>query len=170
MRRLTLKGFVENYVLELSYSRTASISKLLVELEENPRLKEPLILHGILSGMPTAISKRNPQFFQEYVYIRQLMQEKKNVEMYKDLLPVNYKKIISAYEYRRDRIINDNDTKLLMRNKIRHLQMQKGVTNYRIYTDLGLNPGNVNCFLKNGVVDKLALETVRKIWCYVREK
>ena len=170
MRKLTFKGFVEAYVEELSYSKTASISKLILELEENPRLKEPLILHGIFSGMPATINKRNPEFFQEYIFMRQLIQEEKPVEMYKDLLPTNYKKVISAYEYKRDRIANDNDTKLLMRNRIRQIQIQKNITNYRIYTDLGLNPGNVNCFLKNGVVDKLALETVRKIWVYVREK
>lgn len=168
MRKLTLKGFVESYVEELSYSRTTSINKLVVELEINPRLREPLIMHGILSGMPNSVSRRNPEFFQEYITISEIIQEETAIELYQEYLPLKYKKIISAYENRLNKIINDNETKLLMRERIRQIQQQKQITNYRIYTDLNLNPGNVNCFLKHGIADKLALETVRTIWGYVR--
>lgn len=169
MRRLTFKGFVESYVEELSYSRTTSIRKLVMELEENPRLREPLVLHGVLSGMPMEISKKSPDFFEEYIVIKKIIQQEKQVERCMDYLPTKYKKVISAYEYKRDRVANDNDTKLLMRNKIIQIQQQKHITNYRIYTDLKLNQGNVNCFLKNGATDKLRLETVREIWGYVKK-
>jgi len=168
MRRLTFKGFLESYVQELSYARTTSISKLVVELEENPRLREPLILHGILSGMPSVVCKRNPDFFREYLELNRLIQENNSIETCIDILPTKYKKVILAYEYKRDRIDKDNDSKLLMRKRIIEIQSQKSISNYRIYTDLGLNPGNVNCFLKNGTVDKLGLDVVREIWMYVK--
>lgn len=170
MRKLTFKGFIESYVEELSYAGTTSISKLVIELEENPRLREPLILHGILSGMPGVVHKRNPDFFREYREINRLIQEENSIETCIDSLPVKYKKVFSAYEYKRDRIDKDNDSKLLMRKRIIEIQSQKCISNYRIYTDLGLNPGNVNCFLKNGTVDKLSLDVVREIWRYVKRR
>ena len=34
--------------------------------------------------------------------------------------------------------------------------MKKGITNYRIYKALNLNPGNVNAFLKNASTSKMS--------------
>ena len=45
----------------------------------------------------------------------------------------------------------------------------KCVTDYCIYKQLELNPGNVNAFLKNGDVSKVSLDTVRKILSFVNE-
>lgn len=58
MRRLTFKGFLESYVMELSYMGTCSISKLVNELDDNPRLREPLLLYAYLSKMPRGIEKK----------------------------------------------------------------------------------------------------------------
>ena len=63
---------------------------------------------------------------------------------------------------------NDNETKRLMRKRIILLQKEKHITNYRIYTDLKLNPGNINSFLKHGDVEKISLESARRIWKYVK--
>ena len=38
MRRLTFKGFLESYVMELSYMGTCSISKLVNELDNHTKL------------------------------------------------------------------------------------------------------------------------------------
>ena len=48
-----------------------------------------------------------------------------------------------------------------MRQKVKRLQEKKGVTTYRIYTDLELNPGNLNAWLKHGDGAKVSLETAR---------
>ena len=53
--------------------------------------------------------------------------------------------------------------------RIVELQEEKGITNYRIYKSLNLNPGNVNAFLKNGDVSKMGLNTVRKILEFVND-
>ena len=54
-----------------------------------------------------------------------------------------------------------------MRQKVKRLQEKYGVTNYRIYTDLRLNPGNLNAWLKHGDSDKVSLDTARKTLRYV---
>lgn len=47
MRQLTFTGFLKSYVKELSYSGTSAFRKLVAEaIEDNPRLKEPLLLYA----------------------------------------------------------------------------------------------------------------------------
>jgi len=62
---------------------------------------------------------------------------------------------------------NELHTKTLVLKKIRTIQQQKQISNYRIYTDLKMNQGNVNDFLTNGNVSKLSLSSVEKIFDYV---
>jgi hypothetical protein len=168
MRKLTLKGFIYDYVKDLSFSNTSSITKLVYELNENPRLKEPLILHGILSGMPSQIYKKAPDFYNEYLKIKDEIGNPALIMEHYDNLHENYKKILNTYKYKRDRTTNDNHTKSLMRNNIIQIQNLKSITNYQIYTRLRMNQGNVNCFLKNGDASKLSLDAVRTILDYVK--
>lgn len=65
--------------------------------------------------------------------------------------------------------ISDNKLKKLMQKRIVELKTEKGISNYRIYKALNLNPGNVNAFLKNADVSKVGLNTVRKMLAYVNE-
>ena len=169
MRELTIKGFISSYVEELSYSGTSSIIKLVKELDRNPRLLEPLVLHAILSGMPQRINEKNPFFYAEYVQMHNRISNEAFLLEKTEELPERYRKVVEAYKYKVNRFKNDNHTKLLMRERIIQIQYQKGITNYRIYTDLQLNPGNVNSFLKNGAADKLALDVVRDIWNFVKD-
>ncbi len=48
------------------------------------------------------------------------------------------------------------------------MRKEKGVSNYQIYKTLGLNPGNVNDWLKNGAGEKISLTTARKAFTYVQ--
>ena len=75
-------------------------------------------------------------------------------------LPVEYHKVWHSWQA-------DNHTKELMRQKVKRLQMKTGVTNYRIYTDLKLNPGNLNVWLKYGDSEKVNLKTARMVLQYV---
>lgn len=169
MRQLTFKGFLASYVEELSYTGASGISKLVKEVKQNPRIKEPLILYGIVSGMPKGIQKKYPDFYAEYMHVSELLQDAAQPEFCSGILPVKYDKVILAFEYQRNRVQRDNDTKMRMWRKITEIQNQKGISNYRIYTDLNINPGNANCFLKNGNVEKMGLDTTRRILQYVKE-
>lgn len=169
MRELTFKGFVASYVRELSYTGTSSMRKLLEELDENIRLMEPLVIYAVLMDAPQKVCRKNPDFYAEYMRMGCKLNNDVFMWENRDELPERYRKVVEAYEYRANRIKNDNHTKLLMREKIIRIQECKGITNYRIYTDLELNPGNVNGFLKNGTVNKLALDVVRDIWNFVKD-
>ena len=50
----------------------------------------------------------------------------------------------------------------MIRQRILSMQKEKGVSNYRIYKTLGLNPGNINDWLKNGAGEKVSLTTARE--------
>lgn len=62
---------------------------------------------------------------------------------------------------------NDDKIKSIMQKRIVEVQQEKGITNYRIYKALNLNPGNVNAFLKNGDTGKVGVDTVRRMLAYV---
>lgn len=172
MRRLTFKGFLESYVMELSYMGTCSISKLVNELDDNPRLREPLLLYAYLSKMLRGIEKKDAEFYEAYQCICRKLgdYEQESFLLLEKIesLSYDYKKIVTSYMYERTKVERDNHTKLLMRKAIIEIQEEKGITNYRIQKELKLNYGNMNYFLKNGSVEKLALETVREMLNYVR--
>ena len=46
--------------------------------------------------------------------------------------------------------------------------MKKKLTNYRLYTDLKLNPGNVNAWLKHNDSSKMSLDCARQIYKYAK--
>ena len=56
----------------------------------------------------------------------------------------------------------------MLYEKIKQVKHKKNITNYRVYKDLSLNPGNVNAFLKNADMGKVSLNTVRKILAFVQ--
>ena len=64
----------------------------------------------------------------------------------------------------------DDETKALIRINILNSMKEKGISNYRIYTDLKANPGNVNDYLKNGNVKKVSLKLVKDIYRYCQSR
>ena len=85
-------------------------------------------------------------------------------------LQSGYMKVWKSYLSEKNRTAADGQTKLLMRRKIVRLQDQKQVTNYRLYTGLKLNPGNLNAYLKHGDGSKLSLDTSRKVLKYLENR
>ena len=56
-----------------------------------------------------------------------------------------------------------------MRSRILRLQKERNVTNYRLYTDLKMNPGNLNAWLKHGDGNKISLDRARDVLRYLSE-
>lgn len=63
---------------------------------------------------------------------------------------------------------NDNHIKALMLDKIIALKTQKSVSNYRIYTDLKINAGNFNDFVKNRNLNRLSTDKRREVYNYLQ--
>ena len=176
MRELTFKGFLAQYVKQLSKSNTNSLYKLATEAStDNPRLKAPLLLFALYSGKQAVLlqATKDQNLFAEYQRLVSQYSAVQMMQMFEDndsVLPNEYHKVWRSFKTQKNRGQSDDHTKELMRLKVKRLQEQCGVSNYRIYTDLKLNPGNVNAWLKHGVADKVSLDTARRILRYIKDQ
>lgn len=172
MRELTFKGFLTQYVRQLAAEETNSLYKLAAEVSNNPRLREPLLLYAVYTQKEKVLlqATKKPVLHAEYSRILSLYTLDTMTELLEQaspLLPAAYHKVWRSYQSRKNRGQADEHTKELMRQKVKRLQEKKGVTNYRVYTDLKLNPGNLNAWLKHGNGDKVSLETARRTLRYM---
>ena len=173
MRELTFKGFLTQYVKQLSKQNTNSLYRLADEAShDNARLREPLFLFALYSDKQSVLlqATKDPSLFAEYQKMVSIYSVDQMTQMFENnasMLPNEYHKVWRSFQSQKNRGQSDDHTKELMRLKVKRLQEQCGVSNYRIYTDLKLNPGNVNAWLKHGVADKVSLDTARRTLRYV---
>ena len=171
MRELTFNGFLTKYVRALSAYDTNSVARLAQEAATtNARLREPLFLYAVWSGKQDVLQNHARKQGLDAYYGALLACDRHEVEssLESGELPAEYQKVWNSYLRRRDRYRTDNDTKELMRQKVLKLQAEKKITSYRIYTDLNLNPGNLNAWLKHGNSEKVSLETARNVLQYLK--
>ena len=168
MRELTFAGFLSRYVRDLSTSGTNSISKLSHEAaKENYRLREPLLLYALFSGKEDLLFRSIENSILKEKYLNLHNQYTKDQLLYALMnndskIPAEYRKIWRSYKAQKNRKDTDAKTKEMMRQRILEMQKDKGVSNYRIYKELDLNPGNINDWLKNGAGEKVSLATARR--------
>lgn len=163
---LTFKGFLKSYLVELSFCNSSAVTKLCKEVNSNLRLAEPLSLYIKMTCKEEQINKINNGI------VKELLKELANISdvekaSQNNLLSDNFQKVYNSYVVILNRKKREERTKLLMLKKIKQMQQDKHISNYRIYTDLKLNPGNINEYLTNGKADKLSLQTAEKILNYV---
>lgn len=176
MRELTFSGFLQKYVRDLSEQNTLNLYKLTAETaSKNPRLREPLLLYALFADKSDVLlmAAKDKKLHAEYADVlnrfdKQQMASALQAQSRK--LPAGYLKVWKSYLSEKNRTITDNHTKALMWNKISRLQNEKQVTNYRLYTDLQLNHGNLNAYLKHGDSSKLSLDTTRKVLQYLENR
>lgn len=176
MRALSFKGFLKQYLLALSDTNTLSITKLMrTAVNNNARLAEPLYLYAVLTGKrdrlvnASAGTVFNTQFTELSKIFRtedSLLKALKNDD---ERLPSRFRKVYSSYLSRLNRYESDRAYSLRAREVILDNLKQAGVSNYRVYTDLGLNPGNINNYLKNADATKVSRETVNRMLDYTQK-
>ena len=168
MRELTFVGFLSRYVRELSMSGTNSISKLASEAAtDNYRLREPLLLYALFTDNRALLQKSINSYAlkEQYDAIFDHYSKAQMLQALKEsdpALPAEYRKVWRSYLARKNRKETDAQTKELIRQRILSMQREKGISNYRIYKTLGLNPGNINDWLKNGAGEKVSLTTAQE--------
>ncbi len=155
-------------------SGTNSISKLAREAAtDNYRLREPLLLYALFSDNSALLQSSmdsetlNKQFasiLSQYSKAQMLQALKENDPD----LPAEYRKVWRSYLAQKNRKETDAQTKELFRQRILSMQKEKGLSNYRIYKTLGLNPGNINDWLKNGAGEKVSLTVARKAFVFLQ--
>jgi hypothetical protein len=174
VRDLTFAGFLTSYVRSLSKTETNSLYKLVKEAaDENPRLREPLLLYAVFTDNTDVLFRatKDPALYSVYKNLSNRYDKTDFEVALQDAsspLPNEYKKVWRSYLSKKNRLQNDNHTKELMRNMVFKLQKAKGVSNYRLYSDLRLNPGNFNAWLKHGDPNKVSLDIARRTVKYLK--
>ncbi len=165
MRRLTILGFLSEYVKSLSENTCLNIRKLYSEvLDGNFRLRAPFFLYCYYSGKSDVLLKYLGDTDKaEYITVSVFLENDN-----KNDLPVDYVKVFKSYQCRAGMKSNEDNIKSLMLDKIVKLQKQKNISNYRIYKDLGINGGNFNDFIKNRHLNRLSLSKSREVYEYLR--
>ena len=175
MRELTFKGFLKQYVYALSSAKTYSLYKLSKEAATvNPRLREPLFLYALFHNKEKVLinAVKDYSLRQEYSTLLKkydIHSMKKALESNSTDLPERFLRVYSSYKRLIMRKMNNNYLKSLMYKKIITLQVEKNISNYRLYTDLNLNPSNINSFLKTGNVRKVSQSTAKKMIAYLEK-
>ena len=166
MRELTFKGYLEQQLCELSDCQSKSLYKFARLAENNARLKDVLCLYLSIY----VEEKLKDQQTKKYSYLSKNCERLygKVPEQFDDTLS-EYKTIYDNYLNKKNSKKNDDMLKELMQKRIVELKDEKGISNYRIYKELNLNPGNVNAFLKNADVSKVGLNTVRRMLAFVNQ-
>lgn len=156
MREITFKGYLQKQLCVLSDCNSKSLYKFARLAEHNARLRDALCvyLHFYAS------EKLKSQLRKRFDYLKPL--SALNPEQLTQSQS-EYKTIYENFLNQKNAKQNDDKLKAMMQKKIVEVQMEKGITNYRIYKALDLNPGNVNAFLKYGDVSKVGVNTARKI-------
>ena len=79
----------------------------------------------------------------------------------------DYSKVWNSFKAAKDEPSNNAKLKEAIRLKVMELQKDNGCSNYRIYTDLGLNAGNINSWLKHGDSRKVSYSAAARVLDYV---
>jgi rhamnogalacturonyl hydrolase YesR len=175
VRELTFAGFLKQYVRSLSLYDTNGLYRLAAEAaSHNPRLREPLFLYALFTGKEQVLlsATKTPELQREYAgllerYARETMEQAMRENDF--ALPNGYAKVYRSYLSVKNGKQRDSYTKALMRNRIVRLQREKGISTYRVYTDLRLNHGNMNAFIKHGDCSKVSLEAARSAVSYLEQ-
>ena len=171
MRKLSLKSYLEKQMVTLSGLNSKSLYRFSAMSETNARLKDTVVLYlmlfvkddlkrHLLNKYPylspgcEKLSGITPENAERFLVDNSLSEYKTIYE--------NYLNTIGTHD-------NENRIKRMMYDRIVQLQAEKGISNYAVYKELKLNPGNANAFLKNGDVSKLSLDTVRHILEFVNQ-
>lgn len=161
MNKILFANYLKKYLFLVSNKKTTSISYLFNASRNNARIIDPLILYCVFNNKTNLLDKYTNKYASLYSKIKDANY---HFENFKDF---DFVKIYDSFLHESNRINYDNDTKLKMRENILNIKKDKKISNYRIYTDLKLNPGNVNSFIRNKDVSKISLDTTKKIVNYL---
>ena len=174
MRQLTFKGFLTQYVKELSRAGTLDLAVLAGEVAcDNYRLRAPLLLYAVKSGK-AGLLRSHLSKLEGAESLLTMLSSLENDHIEEALeggkLPEDYLKVWNSFKIRCSRSKNEDELIGAMRRKIIQLQQTKKCSNYRLYKDLNLNPGNINSWLKNGDNSKVSYQTASRIISYMIER
>ena len=102
-------------------------------ITDNPRLIEPLFLYCLVTDKLALLLKSAKPYLSktDYIAVLELLQKRDIVDLLTDKespLPVGYQKVYRSYLVKKNKQKNANHTKELIRNRVRMIQHEKGVS------------------------------------------
>ena len=164
MREQLFMNFLQDYLQDVSGLETCNIHKLANEMKKNYRIRDSLILYCALSGDNR---KNILNRFTNNKYKEVMSNLNENNFLSDDYEEYEFRKIWNSYQNKIKIVEYDNYIKENARLTILKSMKEKGITNYRVYKDLNLNPGNINDYLTNNNLKKVSVATVKAIANYV---
>lgn len=176
MRRPTFKRWIAGQIQYLSGSDSLSLRKIAALAQDGvPRLVEPLLLYAYETGKVDALLGF---VWREDILAcyESILEKLKNDESLQSIaldekssvnLPREFSKYFSSYRAAYYKPETNAESKRLRWERSRELQLKKGVSTAEIYNALGLNPGNVNAYMKHGALDKVSLQNSTDIMKYL---
>lgn len=171
MRELTFKGYLLSQLQELSGFNSTSLYAFSGFAYNNARLKDVLSIYLVMYTEEDLRKKLLKKFGFLNLPCEKLsgINESNLDSNLNDNRLSEFATIYNNFLYQRNHKEQEDKLKKMMYERIIEVKKVKCVTNYRVYKQLKLNPGNVNAFLKNGDTSKVSLDTVRKILDFVNE-
>lgn len=164
MRKLSFTGFLKQYIKDVSGLDTLSIHKLVLASKKNYRMVDSLLLYCVFTDSKDLLNKySNNKYF---TLMNELNRDNFLDNRYQEY---DFQKIWEAYENSNKKVEYENEFKTKLREVVVRTMKEKRISNYRVYTDLKLNPGNVNDYLTNGNCRKVSLDVSKMIYRYVNE-
>ncbi|MEG0759484.1 MAG: hypothetical protein RR505_13825, partial [Raoultibacter sp.] len=170
------EGWITKELRYLSGGSSLNLRKLTALSQDSlPRLVEPLLLYAIQTGKVDALLS--------FVWREEIRASYSNAlailgdcsdlgtlalsDSNSVVLPREYGKYLTSYRTAYNKPETDAESKRMRWERSRDLQLKKGVSNAAIYNALGLNPGNVNAYMKHGALDKVSLQNSTAIMKYL---
>lgn len=169
MRQLSLGGFLDRYIRELSGFERIDIAEMARCADSiNPRLKEPLVVYTSIKRPAETVRKlfTNTSLLEEY---EKFFAAPDYSEEFFNGLPDNYQKLYHSYLSVSSEKDTEKQLKSLYRDKILNLKTICNITNYRICKNFGINHGNLHAFLYQGKTENISLPKIRAIYDFLSE-
>ncbi|MCF0108104.1 MAG: hypothetical protein HUJ59_03795 [Bacilli bacterium] len=163
MNRLTILGFLKSYLLKLSSINSLNVALLCKEIDNNPRLEPLIITYCYYANKKNVLEKRFASRNKKSEIIEKYERSEFIAAFEKQELESEYKKIFDTYNLKKEHIYYERINIEKIRNNVLKMLKEKKISKYRIYTDLSLNPGNINAWIKNNDSTKVKLDTAIKI-------
>ena len=172
MGALTFREFLAAYLKELSFTGTDNLTELAREAVcENARLRAPLLLYAVTHEKASPL-RNNLAQLDHTAPLSELLTllESSDVEalLEQGTLPLDYWKVWNSFQVRRD--LEKNETALIAatRRKALHLLQEKHCDDSQLCSELGLNPGEVSRWLRQGDDAGISYEAAARIIDYLR--
>lgn len=173
MKLKTFKSFLVDYVKDMNPERSLSLFKNEKYSRKNKRLLNVYSFYVLFNSNveKTLLNKKEklPELYNMYRLYKEKYKEftYENLSKKADMLD-EFDELKKLYNSYRSLVVNKNLLlKKMYHHRIINIKKEKSISNYRIYTDLKLNHGNTNDYLKNEKYEKLSINNVKSILEYV---